>query len=185
MKRVISVLMVLLTTLSFAQDKELFDFVNIYRVKNGVNKLSWSDELCEISKSQNKIITESDSLSHSHTHTYEVCVGGPNSATPITNKELISFNNFLSNYYKLQFSPENVGDSLNVFIKLHFVYKWSISPSHNKIILLPGLEYGSVDSFIGDLKLVDNKLKIGGQVIKSNKIIPNYKGKTYATFNLK
>ena len=71
MKVIITVFTLFLTLFSLAQDKELFGYINQYRVGNGLSEIKWDNKLSELSISQNKEISESDSLFHSRKNTYE------------------------------------------------------------------------------------------------------------------
>jgi uncharacterized protein YkwD len=172
---------------SFGQDKEMFDYINTYRIKKGVKELKWSKDLSKISESHNDSLVSKDSLYHSGTDTYENCAGGNIWCTPITPNELKGFNDFLEKYYEIVFDPLDTTD-FNKFIKLHVIYMWTKSHNHNKNILRSDVKYGSVAIYIGDFTFIDNKKEVTlfgvTKKVTFDEITPHNKGTVYSTLNL-
>lgn len=187
MGKFITIILVFVSFLTFGQDKEMFDYINTYRIKNGVKSLKWSNDLSKISTSHNDSLVSKDSLYHSGTDTYENCAGGNIWCTPITPNEMKGFNSFLNKYYNITFNPMDTTD-FNKFIKLQVIYMWTKSHNHNKNILRSDVKYGSVAIYINNYIFIDNKKEVTlFGVTKSvvfNEISPHYKGTVYSTLNM-
>ena len=48
MKKILTTILILISLLSIGQDKELFEYVNQYRIGNNLKPLEWSDKLVKI-----------------------------------------------------------------------------------------------------------------------------------------
>lgn len=183
MRKFITFILIFVSIFTFGQDREMFDYINTYRVKNGVKKIKWSNDLYEISKTHNDSIVSKDSLYHSGTDTYENCAGSSKWTTSITPSRLKDFNKFINKYYGLTFDPKSTTD-VDKFIKLSVIYAWTISVNHNKIMLKKDLKWGSIETHISDVTFVDNVVVKYGKTIKFSNISPYYKVKVYTTFNM-
>jgi hypothetical protein len=174
-----------MSIMTFGQDKEMFNYINTYRVENGVDKLRWSKDLYVISKEHNDTLVSEDSLYHSKTNTYENCGGSSTWTTPVTPTSLKEFNKFIDKYYNVTFDPNDTTE-FNKFIKLSVIYAWSNSDGHNKN-LLRDIKYGSVSTYVGEFTYIPNTKTVSllgkTAVHKFDGILPYYVGVVYSTFN--
>jgi len=175
--------LLLISPQSFAQDKELFDFVNDYRIANGVKAVEWDEGLYEISKANTAEMVTNDSLMHSGTNTFE-CAVRDFTLTP-TETSRVSFESFLSKYFDLDYpKPPCAEEDVIKFILLYVVYAWHSSPDHRKVMLADDVDGGSTSINIGDISLKKNYKTIGGKIVFLKKFITQYEVNHFATLNL-
>tara|TARA_R110000803_G_scaffold180212_1_gene242627 strand:+ start:106 stop:678 length:573 start_codon:yes stop_codon:yes gene_type:complete len=179
MRNLINILVLFVTLTTFGQDVELFDYINVYRTKNGVGVIKWDSTLCDKSVSHVNTLNESISgdtvrVFHSDGFSWEnvVHVGGMGANIKDDNK---NFNIFLSKYYDVEEYDPNTVDTTKVesYIKLYMVYSWSKSQGHNKVMLMKSHKKGGCDTSIKDVHFVDNKVTLFG-VTKYTKFNPSY-----------
>lgn len=178
------VLFLLIASTSFGQDSLLFEYVNQYRVANGVAALEYNAELQEISENNTQAMIINDSLMHSGTNTYE-CATRIFSLAP-TQGDLDGFNVFLKKYYNDSYKAPvgNDDPSTEDYILLYVVYSFHSSPAHRAVMLSDDAVIGSCNVSVGDVTFTPNYKVIGGKKIYFNKIISHYKVNVVATLNL-
>jgi len=178
-------LFLLITTTTFAQDTLLFEYVNKYRVANGVKSLKFDSHLHNISKLNTYNMGLNDSLMHSGTDTYE-CATRQFSLAP-TQADLNSFNKFLKDYYNDSYS-EPIGGTDNPiiidYILLYVIYSWHSSPAHRDVMLSNDVSIGSCNISLGPITYKANYKTIGGQKVFFKKFIAHFKIDAVATLNL-
>tara|TARA_B110000503_G_C7073572_1_gene381896 strand:- start:67 stop:627 length:561 start_codon:yes stop_codon:yes gene_type:complete len=171
---------------SFSQDKELFEYINIYRETNGLKKLKWNNELLKISIKQNNDIRIYDSLFHSHKDTYENIL--KSNAVPNTLKMEIDFKVFCKKYfnYDYRFNSNIDNDKLNSISKMYIVFLWDNSELHKNNMLREDVKIGSCDSFVGnDYVVFNNTITIGGLSRSFSNLPSHYKVEIYSTLNMR
>lgn len=147
--------LLILSTSLFAQDAEMLEYLNQYRIFNGKDTLIWSNNLSKISAEQTKKIIKQDSLSHSHKET-EIAVMG--NSLPIQSER---FNSFLKNQFKI----DHVDSSESIkCCKLYIIYLFDSSAKH-KQILLGDYKYIGFDLVIKDIEFKRETIKLGGKTI--------------------
>lgn len=178
-------LFLLITTSTFGQDSLLFEYVNQYRVANGVKALEYNAELQEISESNTQAIIANDSLMHSGTDTYE-CATRLNTLAS-TDADLNAFNIFLNTYYNDSYEApigDNDDPAVLDYTLLYVVYSFHSSPEHRKVLLSKDATIGSCNVNIGRTDFKANYKTIGGQKVYFNKFISHYQIDVVATINL-
>jgi len=172
--------------ISFSQDKELFEYVNIYREHHNLKKINWSDDLCLISIEQTNKIKNDDSLSHSHKETYENVV--MTNALPNSISMEKSFKIFCKEYFKYDYKfDKNISYcELNSISRMYIVFLWHNSDSHKKILLKKGVKIGSCESYVdSNYTIFNNKITVGGVTKTFSKLPSHYKVKIYSTLNMR
>lgn len=170
-------------------DKQLFEYINIYRVKNGVKPLKWDVELYKISVKHNDYLYNENknlygyTISHSHTNTYEnvhvsTGIGGDDTC-------FVDFKRFCLEYYDFIVDLEDP-TKYKTMIMLSVIYDWDHSKNHKINLLTDNKGKGSVSIYISDkIKLQNNKYPDfkGGfiQVTKEKTVLV----KNNSTFNSK
>lgn len=185
MKVIITVFTLFLTLFSLAQDKELFGYINQYRVGNGLSEIKWDNKLSELSISQNKEISESDSLFHSRKNTYENLVKSDGVPHDLSLES--KFKKFCKKYfdYDYSFKKDIKTEELHKICKMYAVFMWDNSKHHKENLLRSEIVKGSVDSFISDdFESVSNTITIGGVTKTFSNTPSHYKIKFYATLNM-
>jgi hypothetical protein len=185
MKFIITVFITLLTLFSVAQDKELFNYINQYRVGNGLDEIKWDNKLSELSITQNKKIVDSDSLFHSRKNTYENLV--KSEGIPHDLKLESKFKKFCKKYfnYDYSFKKDVKTEELHKICKMYIVFMWDNSKNHRDNLLRDEIVKGSVDSYISsDFEVVSNTITIGGVTKTFSNTPSHYKIKFYATLNM-
>jgi hypothetical protein len=180
------VLFLFITTATFGQNIELFNYVNEYRVANKLAPVNWDSGLANISKSNTAEMVEMEFLVHSNTNTYE-CVARGTSLVP-TPADKVGFTKFLKDYYNMEYvelTDSSDEDDIISTLLLYTVYGWYSSPAHKAIMLTKDVKVGSVNINIGELTFKSNKKVIGGKVIEFSKFVSHYDVKHFATLNLK
>lgn len=134
-------------------DKQLFEYINIYRIKNGDKPLKWSNELYNISKNHNIKLHQEKSLYHSKTNTIENLL--TNSGIFTSDPNYKEFTKFCKEIYSIDVDIKDTSKIINVGL-LQVVYQWSKSTGHN-INMLTDVKYGSVNIIINK-SLIYNKM---------------------------
>ena len=128
--RILTIIFLLIPGFLFSQindiktDKQLFEYINIYRVKNGVKPLKWSDELYTISKNHNLKLHQEKSLYHSKTNTIENLL--TNSGVFTNDPNYDEFNKFCKEIYNINIDIKDTNKIVNVGL-LQVVFQWSKS----------------------------------------------------------
>lgn len=169
MKKILLILIILIPNSLIGQNKELdkkvFDYVNTYRIQNGVDTLIWDDNVYKMSNNQNDYILENKILTHSQdnpklknvTERRKHFLG--DSYVKANEIALIDRMTFLFSNDSLKFLSSEVVNKVEFIEKLSgkeirniesedllilsSIYIWSTSPSHNEI-LLKDFKYGAV-----------------------------------------
>lgn len=170
MKRLLVIICTISSLLSYGQDYDMLNFINIYRAKNGCESVIHSKDLEEIAKAQNTLNTISDSVAHSHKAS-EIALKG--NCLPATKTSRDSFVNFLQKYFKLDYKDPKTDAEVLTLIKLYSIYLFSTSKSHNNI-LLGEYNYVGFDIVTNSIKYKSNVIKIGGKEYKLNNAIPHH-----------
>jgi len=168
------IFLLILSTSLFAQDAEMLEYLNQYRISNGKDTLIWSDNLSKISTDQNQTIIKQDSLSHSHKET-EIAVMGK--SLPINSDR---FNDFLKNKFKIDHIHMDSSELIK-FCKLYIIYLFDSSAKH-KQILLGDYNYIGFDLVIKDIEFKRETIKLGGKTISFK---PTCKVDFYSVMDLK
>lgn len=131
MKRLITSALILISSFVFSQnlDSLTFEYINVYRVKNGKQPLVWSKDLYKNCVSHSDKMIVNDSCYHSHLG-YSECVSYSAKAT-FENPKI--YKDFIKKYYN--FSYEEILKDTIKYLATVEVYTWAYSPSHNKIML--------------------------------------------------
>ena len=175
MKIIITILFLFSFIYSEAQDRELFKYINDYRLANDLKELVWSNDMLTIAGKVCGAISDTDSLQHSGTNTYEVALMG--NSLPNTPEDKTKFNNFTKLYFNIEYNNIEglTHEELVTFNKMFMLYLWSVSDIHRKIILDKRVKTGACDSQIkGAFIYIDNCIEIQGKPYYFNKIIPHY-----------
>jgi len=165
MKNLIKYIILFISISTYGQDKELFGYVNVYRVANHVRAVEWSDKLTEERSSYliNLLITKKQETGDT-SYLFHNPKGGWENVALIP--KLVSekgFDVFLDKYYDTPpFNPTTLVDT-NKYIKLYLVYMWVLSPKHNKNLLNKSHKYMGADTSIKDVKYQDNKRTMFGK----------------------
>jgi len=178
-------LLLLIATSSFGQDSLFFEYVNDYRLANGVEALEFDSELHKVSKLNTFNMELNDSLMHSGTDTYE-CATRLFSLAP-TQVDLNSFNKFLETYYGESYTAplgDNDDPAVIDYTLLYVVYSWDSSAQHRAVMLTEDATIGSCNIDLGDINFKANYKTIGGQKIYFKKFIAHYSIDAVATLNL-
>ena len=186
MKKIITILLILFTLTTFGQDKELFDYINQYRVVNNKKSLKWSDKLVKISVGQNNKNIKTNSLTHSTYNSYENCLRGYGIANTLVKQK--QFTKFAKKYFKYTYivGDDLNKDQLNKLTKMYMVYIWHTSPGHRKNMLRNNVKFCSAESSIGDdYKFVNGVFKFGDKTYKYKIVSSHYEILYYATMNIK
>lgn len=181
MKRLLLIICTISSLLSYGQDYEMLNFINIYRVKNGCESVIYSEDLENIAKTQNTLNTISDSIAHSH-KTSEIALKG--NSSPATKISRDVFTNFLQKYFKLDYKEPKTEIEALTLTKLYSIYLFSTSKSHNNI-LLGEYKYVGFDFVANNIKLKSNVVKIGDKEYKLNNVISHHNVNFYVVINFK
>ena len=190
MKKMIKYIILFISLSVYGQDKELFDYINTYRVANHVKSLEWSDKLTE-----ERSVVHIDNLVRKEKETEDTTFLFHNPDGGLENIVFIGglcsrknsikgFNVFLNKYYNFgSYDPYNLDTNmLERFIKLNMIYLWSTSPGHNKTMLMESHRYMGSDTSIKDFRFQDNKFF--GVVTKSSELFDtNYQGVAFGVSN--
>jgi hypothetical protein len=175
----LATLFIFISLTSVAQDKELFDYVNTYRVVSGVGELEWCEVLYKISSANTLEMVTNDSLMHSRTNTYECSFKG-NVLNP-TSDDLAGFKVFIKKYFGVIY-VEPTGDDVGNYLLMNVIYSWHKSPPH-KELLLDDVYIGSISVYIGETTYRVNYRMIGDKRIEFSSFISHWGGSYYSTFN--
>ena len=166
MKKFLTILLTLLSIISYSQtklDMEIFNVINQYRVSNGLNKLDWRQDAFGVVKKHNDYMRVAGSYSHDE---------------PIDipkNKELQTpgkrFTDANIWWYGV---GENIScmpysDSSLVFTAREIVDSWIASTGHNRLLINETMEFGSVSKSL--------------VAVKFEKSYSDVTGYCYSTFN--
>ncbi len=186
MKKILITILILISLTTIGQDKQLFNYINEYRVVNNKKQLKWSDKLVKISIGQNNKNIKDKSLSHSQHNSYENCLMGVNIASSrIEQKDFIKFTKKYFNY-KYDVHSDITKEELLNLTKMYMVYLWHTSPKHKDNLLRVGVEYCSAESYIADnFDFFDGSFKVNGKIYTYRKIATHYSVDYYATMNLR
>jgi hypothetical protein len=186
MKKILTTILILISLTTIGQDKQLFNYINEYRVVNDRKPLKWSDKLVKISIGQNNKNIKDKSLSHSSHNSYENCLMGATIASSkVEQKDFIKFTKKHFNYEYNVYNDMPHEELLNL-TKMYMVYIWHMSPGHKDNLLRYGVNYCSAESYIGnDFKFFDGGLKVNGKTYTYKKITTHYSVDYYATMNLR
>jgi len=185
MKKILTTILILISLTTIGQDKQLFNYINEYRVVNNKKPLKWSDKLVKISIGQNSKNIKDKSLSHSYHNSYENCLMGHTIASSkVEQKDFIKFVKKHFNYkYDVYNSMSH--EELLKLTKMYMIYIWHISPGHKENLLRDDVNYCSAESYIGDdFKFFESNLKVNGKTYVYKKISTHYGVDYYATMNL-
>jgi hypothetical protein len=169
MKKLLIFIVILSNTL-FAQDIEMFNYINIYRKHFGKKSLVISKDLTNISIEQNKIIITEDSLSHSHIAS-EIAVIGEH--LPSTNQITLEFSNFVESVMGMKYEEPKTEENVIKYVKLYSLYLFDKSPNHKSILLGNHTNIG-FDIVIDNVKQKSNEVVLNGKVVKFKNIKSNY-----------
>lgn len=184
MKKILTTILILISLLSIGQDKELFEYVNQYRIGNNLKPLEWSDKLVKISIGQNNKNIKDKSLSHSVHNSYENCLLGYTIApTKTEHKDFIKFVKKYFNY-KYNVDKDMSNEELNSLTRMYMIYIWHNSPKHKENMLKKDVKHCSSESYIGDFEIFKGKLNINGKSYTYKQLSTHYKVEYYATMNL-
>jgi len=160
MRNLIKYIILFISISTYGQDKELFGYVNVYRVANHVRAVEWSDKLTEErSTFQIDTLVRKKKETGDTTFIFHNPKGGWENVVwvgLITSS--LGFDVFLDKYYGLP--AFNVHEHVDVikYIKIHMVYMWVLSPKHNKNMLKKNHKYMGADTSIKDIRFRDNKV---------------------------
>jgi hypothetical protein len=164
------IFIVLLSNTLFAQDIEMFNYINIYRKHFGKKSLVISKDLTNISIEQNKIIITEDSLSHSHIAS-EIAVMGEH--LPSTNQTTLGFSIFVKSVMGIIYEEPKTEDDVVKYVKLYSLYLFDKSPNHKKILLGDYTNIG-FDIIIDNIKYKSNKVVVNGKTFEFKNIKSHY-----------
>ena len=170
------VILLFITTATFGQNIELFNYVNEYRVANKLAPLTMSTELAKVSKANTNEMVEMGFLVHSNTNTYE-CVARVTSLVP-TPTDKVGFTKFLNNYFNMEYVELTDSSDNDVIIStllLYTVYGWDSSPAHKAIMLTKDVTVGSVSVNIGDMVFKPNFKMVGDIKLEFSKFVSIFK----------
>lgn len=167
-----------ITTTVFAQDAEMFNYINLYRKHNGKKEVKLSETLTTISVEQNKKIISEDSLSHSHKAS-EIAVMGEN--LPSTMAIKTEFYLFVESLGLKYVDPKTDEEAITS-TKLYCLFLFDKSPKHKDILLGDYTNIG-FDIVINNIKFKPNEMVVNGQVVKFNKIKSHYMVDFYCVAN--
>ena len=143
MKKFLTILLTLLSIISYSQtklDMEIFNIINQYRTSKGIDKLSWSQEAFSVSKKHNDYMVAAPSYSHNQP------------IDPPNHKELQTpGRRFTDADIRYSGVGENISampysDSSLVFIAREIVDSWIASTGHNRLLINETMEFGSVST---------------------------------------
>lgn len=169
MKKLVIFIALLSNTL-FAQDTEMFNYINIYRKKCGEKSLVISKDLTKIAIEQNKIIITEDSLSHSHKAS-EIAVMGKHLPSTVDTK--LDFIVFVESFMDMTYEEPKTEDNAVKYVKLYCIYLFDKSPKHKSILLGDYTNIG-FDIVINNVKFKSNEFVVNGQVVKFKNIKSHY-----------
>lgn len=169
MKKLLIFIALLSNTL-FAQDIEMFNYINIYRKHYGKKSLVISKDLTNISIEQNKIIITEDSLSHSHKAS-EIAVMGEH--LPSTNQITLEFSNFVESVMGMKYEEPKTEENVIKYVKLYSLFLFNKSPKHKSILLGDYVNVG-FDIIMNNIKFKSNEFILNGQVVKFKNVKSHY-----------
>ena len=178
MKTTLTIFYLFISFLTFAQDKEMLEYVNLYRKTNKKTELKLSNSLTNISVEQNKKIIIDDSLSHSHKSS-EIVVMGKN--LPSTVETKMEFYIFVESMGIKYMEPKTDAEAIK-YTKLYCLFLFDKSPNHKNILLGDYTNVG-LDIVIENVKYKSNEVVVNGQVVKFNKIKSHYTVDFYCVVN--
>jgi hypothetical protein len=191
MRNLITIVFVFVSIFTFGQDRELFDYVNTYRVKNGVDAVEWDYTIAEKKSgphvdslvSKKSGTGDTTYIFHSENGGWEnvVYVGGVGSEKNSTKE----FNTFLNKYYNIEpYDPYTVDTTkINTYVKLYMVYCWSESKGHNRAMLMKSHKIMGADTVIEDFTFKDNKITLLGVTKTITSFDPCYEGLSFGVIN--
>ena len=181
MKRLLTFALLILSLASSAQDIELMNLINAYRIHNHKPILYWSKDAADIAVNQTKLIILQDSLSHSHLAPEIATMG---TTLPATQDSKNKFAEFLKSTFDINYVEPNNDSDVIKMVKLYVVYMFDNSPKH-KAILLGEYKYIGFDLVIKDIKHKPNTITINGKTITLKKFADYYEVKFYSVFDFK
>ena len=155
MKKFLTILLTLLSIISYSQTKldiEIFNVINQYRVSNGLNKLDWRQDAFGVVKKHNDYMRVAGSYSHDEP------IDIPNHKelnTPgkrFTDAD-IWWNGVGENIMNMFISPKLTNllflevyhsDSTLPFISKNILSSWVASPGQKRLLLDESMEFGAV-----------------------------------------
>jgi hypothetical protein len=181
MRNLINILVLFVTLTTFGQDREFLDYVNTYRVKNGVKAVKWDYTIAE--KSAHQVDTLIKSVVGDTVYIFHNQKGGWENVAYLGGLGACDgFDKFLDEYYDLPpFDPVNVTDTIK-YIKLGIIFMWSESKGHNDNMLKESHKKAGCDTHIYNIHFVDNKKTLLGKtyILKFN---PSLVSKTFGVIN--
>ena len=169
MKKLLIFIALLSNTL-FAQDTEMFNYINIYRKHCGKKPFVISKDLTKTAIEQNKIIITEDSLSHSHKAS-EIAVMGEHLPSTVDTK--LDFIVFVESFMGMTYEEPKTEDNVVKYVKLYCLYLFDKSPKHKSILLGDFTNIG-FDIVINNIKFKSNEVVVNGQVVKFKNIKSHY-----------
>ena len=171
---------------SFSQDRELFDYVNLYRKSHGLKKVKWDDNLAKISISHTDSMQKNDSIYHSHKNTYENCFI---TSSLLTNKNRWNeFNRFCKTYFNYEVKIEKDPQKYKIesLFKMYTVFVWHKSKVHRKNMLQRNVKIGACDINFGEEfgYFLLSEFKSNTKLNATTNMHSHYYIKMYATLNL-
>lgn len=188
MKKLLIILLISLITSAFGQnltqDKELFKYVNQYRVKNGVKSLVWSDKLYKTSVNQTNFMLQKNSVFHTYKCPYAENCATLSSSLFFDDK----FKHFIKQYFNVDYKDVKDEKTLRTNTMLYIVYMWHNSIGHRTNMLDPEMIIGSISIVMNDIKSTDltynNQLTGWKWRNDSKKPLSFYTMKCYSTLDL-
>lgn len=163
----------------FAQNTEMINYINQYRVANGKKTLLISKKLTEIAENQNSINIKQDSINHSHIVSEVATMGH---SLPTTNIEKDKFVRFLKNNFNITYLEPKTNEDVVKYVKLYIIFLFDSSTKH-KSILLGNYKSIGVSIDIKDIEHKTNTIKIGSKTFVFENMISHYKVNFYTTID--
>lgn len=186
MKKIILIFSLISFITVSAQDVEMLNLINKYRLSHNKKSLKLYDGLSDVAVKQNNLIMIKDSLFHSDLlktiATGEIIVSGE--SLPATHNDVKKFNDFLFKIFKIKLSDPTNETEVITHVKLYIIYMYDQSPKHKSILLDDYVNVG-FNTIIKDIKYMSNKVTILGKSVEYKNIVSHYKVKFYnvITFN--
>jgi hypothetical protein len=186
MKKIILIFSLISFINAYAQDIEMLELINKYRVLHNKKPLKVYDKLNNVAIKQNNLIMVKDSLFHSDLLKTiakgEIIVSGK--SLPVTHNDIKKFNDFLFKIFKIKLSDPINETEVITRVKLYIIYMYDQSPKHKSILLDDYVNIG-FDTIIKDIKYTPNTVTILGKTVEYKNMVSHYKVNFYnvTTFN--
>ena len=141
MKKFLTILLTLLSIISYSQtklDMEIFNIINQYRTSKGIDKVSWSQEAFSVSKKHNDYMVAAPSYSHNQP------IDLPNYKELQTPGQRFTDDDIWWYGVGENISAMPYSDSSLVFISKNILSSWVASPGHKRLLLAESMEFGDV-----------------------------------------